>query len=323
MANTKCPNCKSPILPDDRFCESCGVPLVAEGLSPTTTCLKCGANDIDAEGYCAQCGFRNALISDSASERIKLAVSGRLAGVSDRGLKHDRNEDYLALQSLDDRHHVLVVCDGVSSSQAPEVAAKIAADTSCQYLLGALPVEEDSELAMKKAIAAALQAVCAIPYQSQGGEDNDPPSTTIVAASVLGTKVTIGWLGDSRAYWISGANIQQLTEDDSWLNDVIRSGKLSEIEARQSPQAHAISRWLGKDAENDAIPSVVKFTIPSSGYLLLCSDGLWNYIHTPSQLAELVQRFTTPDAIVLSEGLVEYARSQGGRDNITVAILSV
>ncbi|MBE9228835.1 protein phosphatase 2C domain-containing protein [Phormidium sp. LEGE 05292] len=324
MTNTQCPNCKSPILADDRFCENCGVPLIAEGLSPTTTCLKCGANDIDAEGYCAQCGFRNAPISDIASnERIKLVVSQRLAGVSDPGLKRDRNEDYLALQSLNDRHHVLVVCDGVSSSQAPEVAAKMAANTSCQYLVEAIPVGEDSELAMKKAIASALKAVCAIPYQSQREEDHDPPSTTIVAASVQGTEVTIGWLGDSRAYWISGANIQQLTEDDSWLNDVVKSGKLSEIEARQSPQAHAISRWLGKDAENDAVPSVVKFTISSSGYLLLCSDGLWNYIHTPSHLAELVQRYTDPNAIVLSEGLVEFARSQGGADNITVAILSI
>jgi serine/threonine protein phosphatase PrpC len=252
--------------------------------------------------------------------RLELAVSPRLAGVSDPGLKHERNEDYIALQTVDNDHHVLVVCDGVSSSQTPEVAAKAAATATCQHLVAALPAGEDSELAMKAAIARALQAVCAIPYHQR--EDTEPPSTTIVAASVQATRITIGWLGDSRAYWITADNVQQLTQDDSWLNDVLASGKLSEAEARQSPYAHAINRWLGADAKDGAIPSLSTFTISGPGYLLLCSDGLWNYAPVPDQLAELVQRYTSSDAIVLSRRLVEYARAQGGHDNITVAVLS-
>jgi serine/threonine protein phosphatase PrpC len=243
-----------------------------------------------------------------------------LAGVSDPGLKHDRNEDYIALQTLNDDQHILVVCDGVSSSQTPELAAKAAVEATCQYLVTALPVAEESELAMKGAIAAALKAVCAIPYDQQ--DDADPPSTTIVAAIVQTTKITIGWLGDSRAYWIAADTIQPLTQDDSWMNEMVASGKLSEAEARQSPHAHAINRWLGADARENATPSIATFTIPGSGSLLLCSDGLWNYTPTANQLAELVHRYAAPDAIVLSQRLVEYARSQGGRDNITVAILS-
>ena len=317
----QCPNCNASLLPDDRFCDNCGVPLMADRPSATITCANCGSNAIDAEGYCAQCGVRNVPGASAVpTDRLELAVSQRLAGVSDPGLKHERNEDAIAVATVNPDQHILVVCDGVSSSQAPELAAQAAATATCQSLAAALQGNEDAELAMKRALVAALDAVCAVPYHPQ--EDNDPPSTTIVAAIVQATHVTIGWLGDSRAYWISANSIQPLTQDDSWLNDVVASGKLSEAEARQSPHAHAINRWLGADAKDDAVPSIVRFTIPGSGYLLLCSDGLWNYAPTPSQLAELVQRYTAPEAIVLTRRLVEYARSQGGRDNITVAILS-
>ncbi len=318
----QCPNCQGSILLDDRFCENCGVPLTADSLPVKAACAKCGSNDIDTEGYCAQCGFRNAPISDdAASDRLELAVSNRLAGVSDPGLKRDRKEDYLALQTVDDNYHALVVCDGVSSSQSPEIAAKTAADTTCEYLRNNWRARENPSLGMKNAIAAALKAVCAIPYYHQD-QETEPPSTTIVAAAVQANQITIGWLGDSRAYWIANNSSQQLTQDDSWLTEVITSGQLSEAEARLSPQAHAITRWLGTDAGNEAIPRVVTFTISGSGYLLLCTDGLWNYTPNPNQLAELVQRYSAPEAIVLSRRLVEYARSQGGRDNITVAILS-
>ncbi len=317
----QCPNCNTSLLPDDRFCDNCGVPLMADSPSPTLACTNCGTSAIDAEGYCAQCGVRTVPGASAVpKDRIELAVSQRLAGVSDPGLKHDRNEDAIALQTVNPDQHILVVCDGVSSSQTPELAAQAAATATCQSLAAALQGNEAAELVMKRSITAALDAVCAVPYQAQ--EDRDPPSTTIVAAIVQATRVTIGWLGDSRAYWIGAHSIQPLTQDDSWLNDMVASGKLSEAEARQSPYAHAINRWLGADAKDDAVPSIFNFTVPGSGYLLLCSDGLWNYAPTPNQLAELVQRYTAPEAIVLSRRLVEYARSQGGRDNITVAILS-
>jgi PPM family protein phosphatase len=315
----QCPNCNVSILPDDRFCESCGVPMITA--SSVTACAKCNSSDIDTEGYCVQCGFRNILVSDARlDDRLEFVMSPRLAGVSDPGLKHDRNEDYLALQTISQDNHILVVCDGVSSSQTPEMASRAAADVTCQSLVKALQAGENPELAMKAAIAAALVAVCAIPYQQQ--EETDPPSTTIVAAVVQKASITIGWLGDSRAYWMTDDTIQQLTQDDSWLNQMVTSGQLSEIEARQSPHAHAINRWLGADAKDDEAASIATFTIAGSGYLLLCSDGLWNYTPAPDHLAELVQRYSAPEAIVLSRRLVDYARSQGGRDNITVAVLS-
>ena len=265
-----CPNCGTPTLPDDRFCEECGVPLTTP---MNSSCRKCGAADVDAEGFCPVCGFRNLDLSPSPFDRIELDRSPTLAGVSDRGLRHDRNEDFLALQTVGDRS-ILVVCDGVSSSQTPELAAQTAANCVCEHLTHALQIREPPEIALKSAIAAAMTALCTLPHAQT--EDTEPPSTTIVAAVIQDQVATIAWLGDSRAYWIGGPSSQQLTQDHAWLTDMIQSGKISAAEAQRSSNAHAITRWLGADA-TEVEPTIVTFPIPGPGHLLLCTDGLWNY----------------------------------------------
>ena len=313
----QCISCGASILADDKFCEECGTPLTAS--KPPTTinkCKKCGAG-IDAEGYCCQCGFRQ---EPRMQDYLEVIINSQLAGVSDRGLKHSRNEDFLALQQLNGTQpNIFVVCDGVSSSEKPDLAAKIAAESTCLALANAWQTGNNPDSAIKSAFVTALANICNITY---GNSVNlEPPSTTIVAAIVQEGIATIGWLGDSRAYWISADNSQQLTQDDSWLTEVVAAGKMSEAEARQSPKSHAITRWLGADAVEDTVPSIVKFTIPGSGYLILCSDGLWNYTLDAAHLANLVQRSPEKDAIGISRTLVEFARDCGGHDNITVAVL--
>lgn len=308
----ECPNCRTAVLLNDKFCEECGTSLTAVG------CEKCGAQPeaIDNEGFCSVCGFRKEL-----QERLEITIDSHLAGVSDRGLRHHRNEDYLALQTVNNNTHILIVCDGVSSSSNPHLAAQTATGSACTALITAIKQKENPESAIKSAVAAALSSLCNIPYTKS--INSEPPSTTIVAAVVQQNTATIGWLGDSRAYWISGNNSQQLTKDHSWLSEIVATGEMTQAQAKQSPQANAITRWLGADAIDDATPSIINFTIPSSGYLLLCSDGLWNYAPQPQQLANLIQQTSHTDAIAISQSLVEFARHSGGHDNITVALLSL
>lgn len=322
MTIMQCPKCGASVLIGDKFCEECGTSLTASQ-PPTNTqsCEKCGAGveAIDTDGYCSNCGFRREV---KKSDRIEIMINSQLAGVSDRGLRHHRNEDFLALHQINDSQvNILVVCDGVSSAEQPDLAARNAAETAALELAHVWQKTEKPELAIKSAFAAALDAVCNIPYIS--GVNSDPPSTTIVAAIVHNHTATIGWLGDSRAYWISNQASQQLTQDDSWLYEVVAAGEMSEAEARKSPHAHAITRWLGADAVADATPSIVNFTIPESGYLLLCSDGLWNYAPKAEELLNLVARSPGKDAISVSRSLVEFARQGGGHDNITVAVLAL
>lgn len=308
----ECPNCGTVVLANDQFCEECGKSLTAVG------CEKCGAQPeaIDEEGFCSVCGFRK-----EVQDRLEIIIDSHLAGVSDRGLRHHRNEDYLALQTVNNNTHILIVCDGVSSSSNPHLAAQIATESACIALITAIKKGDNPESAIKSAVAAALSSLCNIAYTKS--INSEPPSTTLVAAVVQQNTATIGWLGDSRAYWISGNNSQQLTKDHSWLSEVVATGEMTEAEAKQSPEANAITRWLGADVIDDAIPSIINFTIPSSGYLLLCSDGLWNYAEQPQQLANLIQQTSNTDAITISHSLVEFARQSGGHDNITVALLCI
>ncbi|MBD2606236.1 protein phosphatase 2C domain-containing protein [Scytonema hofmannii FACHB-248] len=307
----ECPNCGTAVLVNDQFCEECGTSLTAVG------CEKCGADPkaIDDEGFCSVCGFRKEL-----QDRLEITIDSHLAGVSDRGLRHHRNEDYLALQTVNNTH-ILIVCDGVSSSSNPHIAAQTATESACTALITAIKQKENPESAIKSAVATALLCLSNIAYTKN--INSEPPSTTIVAAVVQQNTATIGWLGDSRAYWISGNNSRQLTKDHSWLSEVVAAGEMTPAEARQSPQANAITRWLGADAIDDATPSIINFTIPSSGYLLLCSDGLWNYAEKPQQLANLIQQTSNTHAIAICQSLVEFARHCGGHDNITVALLSL
>ncbi|PSB22238.1 serine/threonine protein phosphatase [Phormidesmis priestleyi ULC007] len=311
MLTTQCPTCDAAVLQDDQFCEECGTALrtIASG------CEKCGASPdtIDAEGFCGQCGFRR---EAKEGDRVEVILNSCLAGVSDRGLRHHQNEDFLALQTIGNAE-ILIVCDGVSSSDHPELAAQTASESAGLTIASALQAKASPESAIRSAVETALLGVCRL---SEGQSGTEPPSTTLVAAVVQNGIVTIGWLGDSRAYWISDSGSRQLTHDHSWVNDAIASGKMTAAEANHAPQAHAITRWLGADAKEDAAPEIVQFPLPGAGYLLLCSDGLWNYAPEVQQIQELVQKSLGMDAVTIARSLVEFARSRGGHDNITVAL---
>jgi serine/threonine protein phosphatase PrpC len=169
-----------------------------------------------------------------------------------------------------------------------------------------------------------------IPDNRADQRADNPPSTTVVAALVAEGVATIGWAGDSRAYWINESGARPLTEDHSWQNAVVATGEITPEQAGAAPQAHAITRWIGADAGESATPGVVQHPVAAKGMLLLCTDGLWNYAPTPEAIAHLVESGSRPaidpntpgeDALALARRLIEFANSLGGHDNITVALL--
>jgi PPM family protein phosphatase len=316
-----CHQCGGTIAIVDRFCEECGVDLVTKPHSPSIDngCQKCGApqSRIDADRFCIECGFRQVAISN---ETIELQPAPNFAGASDRGRRHHQNEDAIALKIVDPDTYIIVVCDGVSSSQHPELASQAATNACIQGIELALQHQTEPDKAIEMGVSAALQAVAKIPIDPIS--DIDPSSTTIVTAIVQNKIATIGWLGDSRAYWLSPDKSFQLTQDDSWLRDAIESGNYTPAEAEASPYAHAIVRWLGADTADDGKPNLTTFQIPDQGYLLLCTDGLWNYAPDPAYLHHLIRQAPAPESCSIVRHLIGYANQQGGQDNITVAILS-
>ncbi len=232
---------------------------------------------------------------------------GPAAGVSDRGLRHHRNEDAMALaaeQAPDGPAVVAVVCDGVSSSARPDEASQVAAQA-------ALPV-----------------LVAAVRAGGEQGPGGDTSATTFVSAVASGYEVTLCWLGDSRAYWLgqSASESRPLTHDDSVAGGMIAAGLVDEAAAMASPHAHVLTRWLGGEEADladdpDRAPHVERFTPPGAGALLICSDGLWNYLSEAADLAGLALPKVLTDPLGAAADMVKFAIEAGGADNITVVLI--
>ena len=251
---------------------------------------------------------------------------GPAAGVSDRGLRHHRNEDAMALaaeQAPDGPAVVAVVCDGVSSSARPDEASQAAAQAGLPILVAAVQAGGDLGEASRAAVAAARQAIADL--QGPGG---DTSATTFVSAVASGYEVTLCWLGDSRAYWLGqpADESRLLTRDDSVAGGMIAAGLVDEAAAMASPHAHVLTRWLGGEAADladdpERAPHVQRFTPPGAGSLLICSDGLWNYLAEGADLARLALPKALTDPLGAAADMVKFAVDAGGADNITVVLI--
>lgn len=241
-----------------------------------------------------------------------------IAGCSDIGLKHMTNQDALSLAAREHPDHVavIVVADGVSTALGAEAASVAASEAAVATLTTRLGEGVTANEAMVQAFTAGNDAVVAV------AGDDEPSACTLVAAVVVPDHITVGNVGDSRAYWIDdNRGCQLLTTDDSMAQARIMLG-MSRIDAEQSSQAHSITKWLGRDA-TDVTPSISTLEPTASGWLLLCTDGLWNYASSPTEMFDVFDeaRRTNPRASAIAEALVEWARAQGGRDNITAAVV--
>jgi PPM family protein phosphatase len=317
-----CRTCQAALLPDDRYCERCGTPVSTapeDKRRAEEGCTACGApaEAIGADGYCSRCGVRQRVPQDR--QEIDLAVA---AGVSDRGRVHRRNEDAFYMHSAGEAGVAVVVCDGISSSLSPDVAARRAADAAGAVLAQALHGEEAVFAEeTRNAVLAAQQAVLEVPWTSRS--DLDVPSCTLVSALCRGGELVIGWVGDSRAYWIAPEDPRQLTVDDSWAQEQVAAGLLSAQEAGADRRAHSITRWVGRDALDEE-GQLVTMQTTEPGRLVLCTDGLWNYTPDAGAIASLLDALPPGTAaIAAAHSLADTALDAGGRDNITVAVIDV
>jgi serine/threonine protein phosphatase PrpC len=245
-----------------------------------------------------------------------------VAAVSDRGLVHRRNEDAFRLEVAPDGSVAAVICDGTSTASAGNAAAREAATAAGDVLVRAMGETADGTgVAMADAIRAAEEAVVRVPWTTRTRRVD--PACTLVAALCGGHEIAIGWVGDSRAYWLGADGPEQLTVDDSFAAEGVAKGILTAEQAASSPFLHAITHWVGPNSPER--PPNTKVVHPDrAGRLLLCTDGLWNYAATIPELANLVSALPA-DAppIDVARALVDVAVSRGGEDNVTVAVIDV
>ncbi|MFD3325935.1 protein phosphatase 2C domain-containing protein [Streptomyces sp. NPDC058701] len=284
------------------------------------TCVACRAGHVDTDGYCEHCGHAQPRERDHQEEEL-----GSVAAVSDRGLRHHRNEDSFAVAAtaLPDGSAatVAIVCDGVSSASRPDEASAAAAAAANEALLDALPRGAHPQEAMHDAILAAATAVNALAPETPGAQN--APACTLVGAVVSSGLLTIGWVGDSRAYWVPddrAALPRRLTEDDSWAAQMVAAGLMGEAEAYADVRAHAITGWLGADAY-DLEPHTATFKPDHPGVVVVCTDGLWNYAESARDMARVLPADAAVRPLHSAQVLVGHALDGGGHDNVTVAVV--
>ncbi len=376
MTMTQCPTCSAAVSDSEQFCEACGAeltPSVAaaeapQGAAPqaeapmqglpvpgdlggtASICQSCGG-EVVSDGYCGTCGARAPTLRDHFSEQ----PASWVGAVCDRGIRHTRNEDAVALSADSEpgSRAVLVVCDGVSNTTDSDIASLAAARAARDVLTASRSRGMGTAHSLVAAVVtrlevatdAAAEAVLEVTKAANGvvrlGNPTvaSPASCTFVAAVLEQELLVVASVGDSRAYWLpdAGAAIA-LTVDDSFAQEQIAAG-VPRAEAETGKHSHAITRWLGVDAP-DHTPTTATMTITEPGWVLLCSDGLWNYCSAAEDLAALVQKLSAPDLLsagtrpaevdpdraeplALAVALVEWANAQGGQDNITVALARV
>ncbi|MFE2962672.1 PP2C family serine/threonine-protein phosphatase [Streptomyces sp. NPDC059340] len=292
----------------------------------TKLCVACRSGHVDSDGYCENCGHAQPRERDHMEQEL-----GAVAAVSDRGLRHHRNEDAFAISStaLPDGSPavVAIVCDGVSSATRPDEASLAASRAANEALLAALPLGTHPQQAMHEAILAASEAVNSLAEAPPAHEEHAPhqnaPACTLVGAVVTPALLIVGWVGDSRAYWVPVDRTSppaRLTEDDSWAAQMVAAGLMSEAQAYADERAHAITGWLGADAY-ELEPHTASFKPDRPGVVVVCTDGLWNYAEAAEEMAEVVPLDAAERPLHSAQVLVGHALDGGGHDNVTVAVV--
>jgi PPM family protein phosphatase len=223
--------------------------------------------------------------------------------VSDVGRQREGNED-----SMLEASPLFAVADGMGGAQAGEVASGIAVDTLAEMS----PDPDNAEEALVEAITEANRRI-----HDRAKEDRELAGmgTTITAALVHDGKVTLGHVGDSRAYRWRQGELAQLTDDHSLVAELERHGKITAAEARVHPQRSMILRALGIAADVEV--DTYCFEGGDDDVFLLCSDGLSGLVH--DQVIEEVLESARSLELAARE-LIELANLSGGPDNITTVL---
>jgi protein phosphatase len=207
---------------------------------------------------------------------------------------------------------LFAVADGMGGAQAGEIASKLAAAALEDTDPGSLSAPERVTSLIQEANRRVHERAVSDPATSGMG-------TTMTVAFVEGTNVTFGHVGDSRAYRLRDGAMEQITEDHSLINELLKSGKLSPEEAELHPQRSVITRAVGTDPDVD----VDSFTIEADvgDVFLICSDGLTDMVGD-DEIRDVLHKYHD-DLDRATKSLVSAANRGGGEDNITVIAFAI
>ncbi len=231
-------------------------------------------------------------------------------GVTDIGKARKLNEDFYYLPEASERF--AAVADGMGGHAAGEVASLLAISSLASCLRRS---QAGGDSRMRAAFEAANESVY---FEAAKDISRDGMGTTLTAIWINGNVCCLGHVGDSRAYRLRDGKLEQMSQDHSYVEELVRSGVITREQARTHPKRNLITRCIGVFKEID--PQILRLDWKEADVWLLCSDGLVNYVSDSEIEAQLLR-----DDIKLNEKLValkDLALERGGADNVTLVALS-
>lgn len=244
----------------------------------------------------------------------------KICYLTDTGKVRDHNEDAFLVRPDD---NVFVVADGVGGNNSGEVASQNAV-LGIDRFLKRRPIERVhnaknmQEELMEYFLECLREINRSILADSITQAENAGMATTVVMAHLINKTLYVVNLGDSRAYLIRKDEINQITEDHTYVNKLVKTGNITKQEAEHHPKKNVITKALG--ADHDVQPDFFKTTLKKKDRVILCSDGLHGEL-SDEEILRIVKAEKDPDGICQS--LVASANEKGGRDNITVICIEI
>ncbi len=242
----------------------------------------------------------------------------KYSGRTDMGQVRENNEDKFDVYEPEDpvilaqRGSLYAVADGMGGALAGQIASEMLLKN---LILGYYNSRlEHPEHAMEEAIAEANSRIHAL---AQMVPERRGMGTTLVALAVVENRVLVVHVGDSRAYLVRSGAITQVTVDHSWVEEQVSLGAMSRADAELSPFRNVITRSVGASAT--VIPDMRWFNSEAGDTWILCSDGLTG--HVSDQEISHIAQHETPSEV--TRQLIHLANARGGRDNITVMVVSI
>lgn len=234
---------------------------------------------------------------------------------TDKGKVRSTNQDSFYINTLSDGSALAVVCDGMGGANAGDVASRTAVEIISNYVVNSYSPTMNSDDIVKLITNAVMSANIEIFDMSQKNELLKGMGTTAVIAVVRDGSAVICNVGDSRAYLVNG-ELKQITRDHSVVQSLVESGDLLPEQAINHPEKNVITRALGVEENVITDSYIVDFSNDSK--ILLCTDGMSNFVSSET-LLKIINNNETDKITAL---LIDEANFGGGKDNITVAVIS-
>ncbi len=238
-------------------------------------------------------------------------------GATDTGLVRSANQD---AYYIDPEGRFFIVADGMGGHAGGEEASKLAADVVRSCLEEHWQTEQSSEELLEEALLKANQSIIQDQQDNPQRSDMGTTAVVIVFRPGSGDAAPEPWcahVGDSRLYRLRGAKLDQVTEDHTWVNKASKMGVITPDQIKTHPWRHVLSQCLGRPDLTEV--SIQPLEVLPGDRLLLCSDGLTEEV-SDHIIAELLK--TTRACEKVTTKLIESAKENGGRDNITVIAIA-